>query len=647
MPIEIIIRNIKRSIRDYRVYFYTLMIFALIFYVFNAVGDAASGIIFSIDKINIFVSLIFSLLLIYANHFMIRQRRPEFMNMALLGMSFRSIILVLCLETIVVILLSLLIGLTGGVFISQLVNLFLRYYLYGSVDGYTFSISATSFWGIIRLYGIVIFFMCLFNILFVGRIKLHLLLKEDYVRSKRITQVGYKRPTIYLLLSLAVVFINRRLLVDRLSTLTPVVLVVTFLLSIVSIFFMIRSAFLYLSAFASSEKGYRYVFEVRFITDLGNELTYFMTAVSVTILMSFVLVAGSFGIINNLRKFSIESVPCDLMIQGDGDIRSILGSNGVDVDRYMPGNVQACLYTDPDITFDRMFHLSSYLFDDYYYMDPRGCLYIMSVSDYNGIATLFGTDPIVLGDDEFLLTADLESFRKAYDLFLEQQDLLLINGHELRSATTECVDSTVFLSLSRSNNGLIIVPDHVFSGEEPFEYLFLADNGPRYIEKQLGSSLRGMFSSNGYRIETSAGIRDNYRKLTLDTMYICLYTSSVFIICSLAVLSFKEMITIGSRSSMLKSLTLMGFPDDEIRRYFVCHITTIFAIPAIASYIHSGYLIRVVNRFVETVGHFDIALSYFVFTIFLFPILIAFAVLTYKTSADLCFRVRSNRYGRY
>ena len=647
MPIEIIIRNIKRSISDYRVYFYTLMIFSLIFYVFNAVGVTISGIRFSVGNINIFVSLIFSFLLLYANHFMIRQRRPEFMNLALLGMSFRDIALVLCLETIVVILLSLVLGLTGGIFVSQLVNLFLRYYLYGTVEGYAFRISTSAFLGIIKIYGIVILFLCLFNTLFVGRIKMHLLLREDYVRSKRITQIGYARPTIYLVISLILVFINRRLLVDRLDSLSLFILLLTFVFSVISILFMIRSAFLFLSAFASSEKGYKYVFEVRFITDNGNELTYIMTVVSVIILMSFVLVAGSFGIINNLRKLSIEDVPCDIMIEGPGDVSSYLEDLGIDTSDYLSSCEQAYIYADPDITYNSMFHDRSLLMSQYYYLDPDKCIDIMSVSDYNRIAAVYDNDPVVLGEDEFLLTSDLSSFKSAYDDVLSSNDQMLINGYKLNSISSSCVDATVYLSLSKANSGLIIVPDKVVAACNPKRTILIGDYISASRGEEFSSVAMDSLIAHGYQVETSSMIKEDYRRLTIDTMYVCLYTSSIFIICSMAVLSFKEMITIGRRSSMLKSLTLMGFPDEEIRRYFVCHITTIFSCTVIASYIHSGYLIRVINRFVETVGEFDIPLSYAVFTAFLFPLLIAFAVLTYKTSADLCFKVRSNSYGKY
>ena len=106
MPIELVIRNIKRSIRDYRIYFYTLIIFVVIFLVFNSFDETVAELHLNNSRINLLVSITFAFLLLYANLFMIRQRRAEFMTLALLGMSLRRIIFTICIETCVVIILS-------------------------------------------------------------------------------------------------------------------------------------------------------------------------------------------------------------------------------------------------------------------------------------------------------------------------------------------------------------------------------------------------------------------------------------------------------------------------------------------------------------------------------------------------------------
>ncbi len=649
MPIELVIRNIKRSIRDYRIYFYTLIIFVVIFLVFNSFDESVSTLNLNITQVNIFVSLIFAFLLLYANLFMIRQRRAEFMTLALLGMSLRRIIFTICIETCVVIILSLFVGIPSGLLFSQIVNLFVRYFLYGSAAGYCFKISCNAILNISMIYLILIFFVCLFNTLFVGRIKLYLLLKEDYVGSKRMPQTGYKEPTILLAISLLIIVINRFLLVDILSRISPIAVVIAFFTAIISMFLMIRAAFLYLGAFAASDKGLKYAFEVRFITDSGHELTYFMTAVSVIILMSFVLIAGSFGIINNMRKLSMVNVPYDVMMLsiGDSDIDDELNTAGIDTGRYFSSYVQPVIYNVNSLKYSTFCDEDSYIYDEYIFFDPDTPVNIMSESRYNEIADMSGMDPIDLGDDQYVLTSDIASIQSEFSSFLSGDNTININGFKLNAKNTECTDLSLFLGLSKSNPGLVIVPDHVVRGAVIIRtYLmgYLKDPAKEVELLTLVSEKTSIAEGN---VTTSTMLSKEYRDMTFDILYLSFYTSCVFVICSIAVLSFKEMITIGSRSSMLKSLMLMGFPDEEIRRYFICHITTIYSIPAIATFLHSGYMIRAINRFVEMVGQFDISSSYMVFSLFLFPIMTAFSMLTYKTSSDLCFRVRSRSYGKY
>ena len=85
------IRNIKKSIRDYVVYFLTLIIGVAIFYVFNSVGDQSvvkeiAGaqyevvdiLLMVLDVLSVGVAFVLGFLIIYANNFLIRRRKKEF-----------------------------------------------------------------------------------------------------------------------------------------------------------------------------------------------------------------------------------------------------------------------------------------------------------------------------------------------------------------------------------------------------------------------------------------------------------------------------------------------------------------------------------------------------------------------------------------
>lgn len=100
MLLKLAVRNMRRSLRDYAIYFVTLLIAVTVFYAFNSVGDqqvmhdiAASNnanvIEFTGYMMNIFsviVALVLGFLVIYANPLLITRRKREFGIYLVLGM---------------------------------------------------------------------------------------------------------------------------------------------------------------------------------------------------------------------------------------------------------------------------------------------------------------------------------------------------------------------------------------------------------------------------------------------------------------------------------------------------------------------------------------------------------------------------------
>ena len=108
MLFKLSLKNIKKSIKDYAIYFFTLILGVAIFYVFNAIDDQTvmmnvSSSTYEIIKlltsilssVSVFVSFILALLIIYASRFLIKRRNKEFGIYLTLGMSKRKISLIL------------------------------------------------------------------------------------------------------------------------------------------------------------------------------------------------------------------------------------------------------------------------------------------------------------------------------------------------------------------------------------------------------------------------------------------------------------------------------------------------------------------------------------------------------------------------
>jgi len=134
---KIALNNVKKSFKDYTIYFLTLTFAVCIFYSFNSIESQKA--MFEISKkeasfidmlttviswVSVFVSVILGGLIVYANNFMIKRRKKELGVYMTLGMSKRKISSILVSESFFIGLMSLVAGLIFGIVLSQGLSLF-------------------------------------------------------------------------------------------------------------------------------------------------------------------------------------------------------------------------------------------------------------------------------------------------------------------------------------------------------------------------------------------------------------------------------------------------------------------------------------------------------------------------------------------
>ena len=87
MLFKLSLSNIRKSLRDYAIYFFTLIIGVSVFYVFNAIGGQAAMMKLSesqyeiirlleslLSGVSIFVACVLGLLIVYASRFLMKRR---------------------------------------------------------------------------------------------------------------------------------------------------------------------------------------------------------------------------------------------------------------------------------------------------------------------------------------------------------------------------------------------------------------------------------------------------------------------------------------------------------------------------------------------------------------------------------------------
>lgn len=215
MLAKLAFRNIRRSVKDYGVYFVTLVFGVAVFYAFNSVTsqsilfdleDTASASVFQmtgqfIGMFSVVIACVLGFLVLYANGFLIRRRKQEFGTYLMLGMNPRSVSAIVLMETLAVGLVSLVVGLALGFALSQGLS-FLTAGLFDiQMTQYRFIFSFDGFTLTLACFALIFAVTGLFNTLSIRRYKLIDLLSA---RSKN-ARFRVRSPWISLVAFLAAV----------------------------------------------------------------------------------------------------------------------------------------------------------------------------------------------------------------------------------------------------------------------------------------------------------------------------------------------------------------------------------------------------------------------------------------------------------
>lgn len=182
MLFNLSLKNIKKSFKDYLIYFVTLILGVTIFYIFNSlqsqtvmleISDSAKDIIRIMNDIlsgvSIFVSFVLGFLIVYANRFLMKRRKREFGIYMILGMSKYQISMILIVETLIIGLISLVIGLVLGIVLSQVMSIIVANMFEADMNSFMFVLSRSALLKTICYFGIMYLLVIVFNTIQVNR----------------------------------------------------------------------------------------------------------------------------------------------------------------------------------------------------------------------------------------------------------------------------------------------------------------------------------------------------------------------------------------------------------------------------------------------------------------------------------------------
>lgn len=211
MLAKLAFRNVRRSVRDYAIYFVTLVFGVAVFYAFNSVTgqsilfdleDTATASVFEmtgqmLGMFSVVIACVLGFLVLYANGFLIRRRKQEFGTYLMLGMNPSSVSVIVLLETVAVGLVSLGVGLALGFALSQGLSFVTAGLFNIQMEQYRFVFSTNAFLLTLGCFVLIFAVTGLFNTLSIRRYKLIDLLSARSknarfrVRNPWISLVGF------------------------------------------------------------------------------------------------------------------------------------------------------------------------------------------------------------------------------------------------------------------------------------------------------------------------------------------------------------------------------------------------------------------------------------------------------------------------
>ena len=649
MLFKLSVKNMKKSFKDYAIYFLTLVLGVAIFYMFNSLDsqqamlevsestrDMIKLMISMLGMVSVFIAIVLGFLIVYANNFLVNRRKREFGIYMTLGMGRRQISKIILIETILVGIISLIVGIFIGVFGSQFMSILVAKLFQADMSEFTFVFSKDACIKTCIYFAIMYLAVMIFNTLTISRYKLINLLTAVRKNEK----VKIKNPII----SIIVFLISAGLLgyayyivtggIYKLNTeekmLVPILMGIVGTIGV----FWSLSGFI-LRMIQTSKKIYLKGTNMFVLRQLNNKINTTVISMSVICLMLFMTISvlsSSLSIQTTMDSELQEMTPVDVNLYKTANLPQsyedsytgqmiypteeqiedskqpvsyTLETNGYDMNN-LKDIVEISVYTIPEWTLK--YSLGTYYeqakaqFSMLMYDLPEE---IIKVSDYNKIAELYGQEQYSLNEDEYIVLCDFDNMTELRNQALKQNSTVQIEGKTLHAKYNECKSGFIEMSASHVNTGIILVPDNFELKDEWKEEEFLAanynaktDEEKEEIEKTLSETNNNTFLENleqkGIELEgmTKISLIEASKGLATIIIFIAIYLGVIFLIASSAILALKQLTESSDNKQRYTILRKIGCDEKMINQALFRQIFIFFMLPLALAIIHSIFGIK-------------------------------------------------------
>lgn len=661
MLFKLSIKNIKKSFKDYAIYFITLVLSVAVFYMFNSLDSQEAMLQVSsstkqmiqlminmLGMVSIFIAVILGLLIVYANNFLINRRKKEFGIYMTLGMGKGQISKILFIETIFVGIISLAIGLVLGIFASQFMSILVAKLFQADMSKFEFVFSKDACVKTCIYFAVMYVAVLLFNAFTISRYKLINLLTA----VKKNEQIKMKNPIACIIvfiiaavgLGYAYWMVTKGIFSMKDINETTRAVGISVLLGVVGTILMFWSfSGLILKLVQAKRSTYLKGTNMFVLRQLHNKINTTVISMSVICLMLFMTItalSSSFALKNSMQADVEKMTPVDLnlyktaylpekIVDSNGKettyteelkedsqkaISYTLAKNGFDM-KNLKDVIEVPIYEEDEFTWEETLGGSSEQVKKQFPMMKLDTLeQIMKISDYNKIAKLYGNEQYSLEDDEYIIICNYENISNIRNLGLKENTVINLKGKNYKPKYNECKDGFIQISTSETNVGIILVPDNCNCSEKEQKLWFLVanynaktDEKKEQIEKILTSDESSLVQKLNNENNTLGGITkisiiESSVGLSTIIVFIAIYLGIIFLIASCAILALKQLTESSDNRQRYIILRKIGCDEKMINQALFRQIGIFFGLPLVLAIIHSIFGIQFAMSIFETLA---------------------------------------------
>lgn len=556
---KLALKNVRRSLKDYGVWFLTIAFGVCLFYVFNALetqtvlrflaqnprGNVVEAIQELIGILSAFVWVVLAFLILYASGFLVRRRKSELGTYLLLGMERWQVARLLLAETVCIGAAALGAGLALGVLAAWGLSAFTAGLFAVPMTFFTFAVSIPALVKTALAFAAIFLLVMVYHAFAVSRCRLIDLMQAGRV-NETLPQRSLGASVALFLTGAALLLVAYAMLLTRGLLRVDALFWVMIALGSLGTLLFFRSLSGFLLRLCRSSRSLWYKNLNLFVLRQFNariQTTYrSMTVICLMLLLAIGITASSVGLNNTVEQMAETACPWDAELVvwpeeegGTVDVVAALKEEGFDA-----GQTCAAWLAFP--------------------LRQGAHAPVVARSDYDALAERWGG-------------AEAEAF-------LERERAELVSDQAAGAASLSC-------------------------------WFFLADyaGAAQAGEDAFLQAVGQLSHTGGYTYTTRLSIWMDLMGTKVLVLFIGLYLGVVFLLASAAVLALQQLTQAADAAGQYRVLSLLGAPARMRGRAVTAQVFLAFFLPLSLALVHGAVGMTAANAVIAEVGRVDAAAS--------------------------------------